>query len=112
MKNFNWLKSVTFVAISIPLIFLALLLAFISAGAGHGDYLFAKLFFPYSILSAITFSEITLFSLVIAFLQFPIYAFILSLAGSQKRMFQIVLLVLGLHFSAFVLCFIAPGSGF
>ncbi len=111
MGKINPVKSISFVSISIVPTFIGLFLAILSTGAGHGDYLFAKLFFPYSMFLAIALGEITLFSLIIALVQFPIYAVILSFAGSRKSIFTITFAIIFIHISAFALCFFG-GSGF
>ena len=110
--RFNWLKSLVFLGVSIIATFLALILAFISAGAGHGDYFFVKLLFPYTMLSTIAFNEITLPFIIFGLFQFPIYSLTLSLAENKKNIKFIGLLILGIHLSAVIICFISIGSNF
>jgi hypothetical protein len=112
MKEFNLLKSIVFVIVSIIPTFFGFLLAIMSSGAGHGDYLWAKVVFPVSMLSSIATSEITPFAIIIAALQFPVYAFVLSIAKSGKKTLYVGLAILGLHISAAVLCLMAQSSAF
>jgi ABC-type glycerol-3-phosphate transport system permease component len=58
---------------------IATLLAFMSAGAGHGGYEFARLFFPYSmLLTLIADDTITIPLIVLALAQFSIYGLLLG----------------------------------
>jgi hypothetical protein len=64
----------------------ALVLAFASAGAGHGDYAFARLLFPYTmLLSLVTEGRITFPWIALAMIQFPAYGLALGLAASKSR---------------------------
>ena len=50
-----------------------------SAGAGHGSYALAKLLFPYSmLLTRLSGDLITQPIIALAFVQFPVYGFILA----------------------------------
>jgi hypothetical protein len=58
-----------------------MILAFVtlSMGAGHGTYLFAKIFYPYTMIIAIlTKKGIGIFPTILAIVQIPIYALILT----------------------------------
>jgi hypothetical protein len=58
---------------------LALFVAMISAGAGHGDYLAARLLYPVPmLLTWITGDTITNISLALAFAQFPVYGYLVG----------------------------------
>lgn len=68
---------------------LAVLIAFMSAGFGHGDYWGAKLIFPYTMLAALFLAPDASY-LVKAFLliilpitQFPIYGLVLTFASEK-----------------------------
>ena len=63
-----------------------LLLGVISAGAGHGNYLQAKLFFPITMLSALPFQRITDPFIVLAIVQYPFYGVILGFANLRRRL--------------------------
>lgn len=87
-------------ALTLPAIFLAIL----SSGAGHGTYLFARLFFPYPmLLTPLTGGSIAAPSMVLAFLQLPIEGALIGLALASKRPL-LAGAVLGAHLVAFGLC--------
>jgi hypothetical protein len=71
--------------LSIPLLFAC----FLAAGFGHGTYLPAIGLFPFGMLVAAMQDYITVFSLGLAFVQFPAYGFLI---GSKRN--QRVLLIL------------------
>ena len=53
-------------------------LAVLSTGAGHGNYLFFVLFYPYTGLMMS--SETELISIIVMFIQFPLYGALISIA--------------------------------
>ena len=65
---------------------ITLVLGIGSAAAGHGDYLWAKIFFPYTMLSALLFQSITAPFMMLAIIQFPLYGFLLAAASERKRL--------------------------
>ena len=87
---------------------IALILAFFSAGAGHGDYALTRLLFPYSMLLTLTAGDqITNPLIVIGLIQFPIYG-VLSAVGAlrSKRVLISVLIAIGVvHLIAAITCF-------
>ena len=90
----------------------AAVLAILSGGGGHGHYLFAKLFFPYSMLTTLATTSITTPAIVFALLQFPLYGGFaggMAVAGRSK---QAILLIACLHLLAVMTCFVAPMSNF
>jgi hypothetical protein len=84
----------------------ALLLAFISAGGGHGDYLWAKAFFPYTmVLPELAGSEIYLPLIIMAFLQFPLYGLMVGLsASSPRRACTVAGIILAAHLAIAAFC--------
>ena len=81
---------------------LAVLAAIASADAGHGDFLLAKVFFPYSmLLTRMTADMINYPSIGLALLQFPLYGFASTRFNAAKT--AITLLVLHTIFA--LLCF-------
>ena len=62
-----------------------LLLAIASAGAGHGDYFWAKVFYPYTMLSGIALKSITIPFMVVAVLQLPTYGVFLRHRLGQRQ---------------------------
>ncbi|WP_156956941.1 hypothetical protein [Sphingomonas astaxanthinifaciens] len=86
---------------SLPALFLALL----SAGAGHGDYGFARALFPVPmLLTLIQGDSLGRISLAASLLQFPIYGLVLADAFARRRMLWAALLVIG-HAAAAIPCF-------
>ncbi len=87
-------------ALTLPAIFLAIL----SGGAGHGTYLFARLFFPYPmLLTPLTGGSIAVPSMVLAFLELPLEGALVGLAFASKHP-RIAGIVVGAHLLAFGLC--------
>jgi hypothetical protein len=82
-----------------------LLLAITSAGAGHGDYLWAKILFPYTMLSTLVFKSITIPFELLALLQLPIYGGLLGLGWVRSRLLFAALTLLVIHGAALMACF-------
>jgi hypothetical protein len=82
-------------------------LALFSAGAGEGDYGFALAFFPLSMCIATYLTgTIALPSIVLAFIQFPIYGAVLGYCATVNRrvLGMAVVLIAIVHLYAFMLC--------
>ena len=84
---------------SIPITGFAWFLAVLSGGAGHGNYLFAKLLFPISMYWAGQAGTITKPMIVLALAQFPMYALVVG--GARKRAIRAaaIVLILFVHFT-------------
>jgi hypothetical protein len=83
---------------------IALFLAFLSAGAGHGDYLYCKLLFPIPMYIAIVEGSIGIISAVPALVQYPLVGlapFLLSFR--RATYFYAVLAIVHIAFVAIVL---------
>lgn len=85
------------VLISLVLTPICLFLAAVSAGAGHGNYLVAKILFPFTLLSTLVFNSITVPSIVLAIIQFPLYGLILGVASKQGRFRSIAMALTIVH---------------
>jgi uncharacterized membrane protein len=86
-----------------------LLVGIASAGSGHGDYLWTKVLFPYTMFSTIFLHSITTVFVVIALAQFPVYGLVLCLIHEKKYMgFAIV----AVHAVFAALCLLLIGEGF
>ena len=85
----------------------AALLTIASAGAGHGNYLFARVLFPYTmLLTRLTDDTVTLPLIVLGLAQFPLYGAVVGLAASKGRAWLARRRWLTLaHLGAVVLCF-------
>ena len=56
-----------------------------SGGAGHGDYLLARLLFPLPMLSTHLFQMITPAAIAVAAIQFPIYGWLVGYAAQKEK---------------------------
>jgi hypothetical protein len=84
----------------------AVALAVVSAGAGHGHYEFARLFFPFTmLLTRLAGDTITLPFVALALVQFPLYGAVIGLAASKGRIALAVVPLLVVHAVAAALCF-------
>ena len=91
---------------------IALILAVISGGAGHGHYEFARLLFPFTmLLTRLAENRITLPLVMIAFIQFPCYGAIVGGYASQRRKILVVSgLIFLAHAVAAATCFLGGNS--
>jgi hypothetical protein len=81
------------------------------AGGGHGTYVPATALFPFSMLStALTGGVISPAAIGLAFLQFPIYGFVMASATPGNRKRAIVILA-ALHVAAAVIAFVVLRGG-
>ena len=90
--------------------FPALLAAFASAGAGHGDYVMTRALFPVPMLLTLG-STIGPLSLGLGFVQFPFYGGLLGWTLVRKNYLPLVL-VGSLHLLATIVCFSGALSNF
>ncbi|HXE55058.1 MAG TPA: hypothetical protein VN541_18695 [Tepidisphaeraceae bacterium] len=90
----------------------AFLLAIISAGAGHGHYVAARLLFPLEMLSTV--DAITNAQIRAALLQFPFYGLIFGFCLSIRGVFgyTVMAAVIIIHVAAVIACFSGTLSGF
>jgi len=72
---------------------LAAFFALIAAGAGHGTYVPAKTFFPWTmLLTTMSGDTITTFGMALALVEFPAYAMILG--GLQRKRSAVLVLTI------------------
>jgi hypothetical protein len=84
----------------------AVALAVASGGAGHGEYVAARLFFPYTMLLTVHTHYISLPLIIIALLQFPMYGLAIGGTVRRKQTCIYVSAALGcIHVICVVLCF-------
>ena len=100
------------VLVSILLTPIFLFLGVVSAGAGHGNYLLAKILFPFTMLSTVAFNSITIPSMVFAVIQFPLYGVILGVSGERGRFRKIAALLAVTHALAVGICLLAVSDNF
>ena len=85
---------------------LAFVLAVLSAGAGHGNYAFARLFFPFSMLATrVTEDVITTPLILVALAQFPMYGILMDLGRVRGWSGRTAAVLACVHGIAAVLCF-------
>ena len=89
-----------------------LILGLGSAGAGHGDYVLARILFPYTILSALFIDSIVAPFIVLAVVQFPLYGLALGKAAQKGRLLKTLCFILVAHVAAALICFLPIGDNF
>lgn len=71
----------------------AIFLAIVSAGAGHGHYVFARAFFPLPMLATLfTNDEISIPLMIAAAMQYPIYGLVTGYAFSKHGAFAVFII--------------------
>jgi len=89
------------VGFSLSLFFLAL--SVISSGAGHDDYFYAKLFFPFSLFLWQRLGSSLWLPICICLILYPLYGLlVVSVKGTVKRL-VVILFIIGFHFGFFYL---------
>jgi hypothetical protein len=80
---------------------LAILIGLWSAGAGHGDYVWARIVYPVpSLAIRLLVPELVAdVSLAVGLFQFVLYGFVLDLASRSNRILVAALLVAAVHFA-------------
>ena len=109
MKTFGFWKPIIISLIVTPF---ALLLGIASAGAGHENYFWAKILFPYTMLSTFFFQSITIPFILLTIVQFPPYGFLLAVAGERKRLGPLGVVMAVVHILGVMLCLILPSENF
>jgi hypothetical protein len=98
-------KSVVFGAtLGLLLEVVALFAAFISAGAGHGEYIAARALFPASMLLTLIDGHIGPLSLGFALVQFPLYGVLIGWAQARGA-YRPAAIMGSLHLAAAIFCF-------
>lgn len=101
MKIASFWKPIMAGALLTPV---CLLLAIGSGGAGHGDYFYAKLLYPYTMLLALGEGTIWLPAILLAVFQFPLYGLIYSLAAKRRKQAIAAIVLVIAHALAVILC--------
>jgi hypothetical protein len=89
-----------------------LYLGIASGGAGHGNYLLAKILFPFTMLATEAFGSIVAPFILLAIIQFPLYGFILGAANVKGRILLSSIGLLLIHLLAASACFVIVGENF
>lgn len=105
-QSAGWRGCFTGVTIGVVLTPVTAFLAVLSGGAGHGDYLLARLFFPYTmLLTRLTGDVISGPLILLALAQFPIYGAIFGIASCRQSAAAISVFLVVSHLVAAGLCF-------
>jgi uncharacterized membrane protein YqjE len=83
-----------------------------SAGAGHGNYVLAKVFFPFTMLSTILFGSIITPFIALAIVQFPLYGLLIGTANEKRRLAPYAIGLVTIHALAVVTCFLLVRENF
>jgi len=106
------IKFWTPIVISILLTPVLVYAGVVSSGAGHGNYLFARILFPFTMLSTIVSNSITLPAIGVAVVQFPAYGLILGIATKRRRLRGIATSLLLIHVLAVGICLLLIRADF
>ena len=106
MKQFA--KKWKFTLILVAATPLALFIAVLSSGFGHGNYRSAKMLFPYTMLSACFLEYIATPFIVVAVVQFLGYGVLLDWSCRRDRLKRTALLLIAAHVGAAIACVLAP----
>ncbi len=100
------------VGVSLALTPLCLLIGIMSGAGGHGNYLLAKLLFPWTMLSTVLLRFITPPFVAVAVLQYPAYGVALGLANRNGGLRGAAKKLLAIHASLAAACLIVPNPNF
>ncbi|MEO7691048.1 MAG: hypothetical protein ABIS51_17335 [Sphingomonas sp.] len=103
-RRYLFLAVVAGIAVGTLIELPALFAAIMSAGAGHGDYVAARMLFPVSMLLTLIEGSIGPISQSVALIQFPLYGALLGWSISRKS-YKAAVLAASLHLAAAVVCF-------
>lgn len=109
MKNYDFWVPLVLSIIVTPL---ALVLGLFSAGGGHGNYVLARILFPYTMLSTAAYGSITDLFFAVAIAQFPVYGVALAVAALFRQMRAGLIVLLVIHMVTVVLSFMFQSSNF
>jgi len=99
-------RIVAATVLGICVTFPAIVLAVESGGAGHGDYVAARALFPIPmLLTHFTDDSITIASIVLAFIQFPVYGAVIAAQRKWKTVLKVAICVVSVHVITTAACF-------
>ncbi len=82
---------------------ITIVLAVISGGAGHGDYLWARVFFP--LLTMVMLGGAGSFVVPFVFAQYPFYGWYIGRCISKRRFVRLAVVLLLLQIIPMIICF-------
>lgn len=88
---------------------IALIIAFVSAGGGHGKYLFVKLLFPIPMYFGVMHHVLDALMLILLLVQYPAIGLIPFVATKRRSMYIYALLA-ALHVIFVVITFLEDGA--
>jgi hypothetical protein len=103
-----WIPLVVSLVLTPVFLFLGL----VSGGAGHGDYVLARILFPFTMLSTRIFGSIVTPFILLAIIQFPLYGLVLGTANVRRKMLVSSAGLLVLHSISAALCFFVVDENF
>jgi len=109
MKSPRFLIPVILFIVATPLFLLG---GIASAGAGHGNYVFAKVFFPFTMLSTILFGSIVGPFIALAIVQYPLYGLLIGTANEKRKFVPYTVGLVIIHAMAIVACFLLVRENF
>src|ERR1041384_1727040 len=89
-----------------------LALATFFTAAGHGTYAAAKFLFPFTMFAPFFGRSISTPFVIAAFVQFPLYGYVLGSAFGSRRVRWFVLGIAVLHCAATTIAFLGTDEGF
>jgi len=90
----------------------ACIVAAMAAGGGHGTYWAAKCLFPFTMLSTGWTATISMPTILIALLQFPVYGIVLAVANARRKVVWALWGLAGVHLACVALALAFSGSAF
>lgn len=109
MNKSKFWKPVIYSLIATPV---CLILAFLFASAGHGNYFLVKLLFPYTMLSTLIFGSITIPFIILAIAQIPFYGLVFGAANAKDKFIPLAVPVFVRHILAVIACLLFIGESF
>ena len=111
-----WKPLLLCLAISPVLLFIG----FMSAGCGHGNYILARILFPYAGITGVfgginNFWITSIYEIIITtlfLLQYPLYGAVLGLSNLKGRLIVALMILSALHIILAGICFIDPTGVF
>ena len=98
---------------------IAVFAAISSAGAGHGNYLWAKIFFPYTMISSVLYQTNNaprvfnvILWIVFPIIQYPLYGTAVSLANQKGKGHLMIVGLSVLHLIVVMLNLLIPNPNF
>jgi hypothetical protein len=76
---------------------IAVIVAVITAGAGHGTYVPAEILFPYTMLSTAFLGRVTAAFAIVALVQFPLYGALVGSVRSSRLRLRAVAILVAIH---------------